>query len=155
MCVKSERMPLVVVIRGQTIQFPAAGAKMALATFMTHASTCSVGRGKRGWKTDEKTRQVRKKGGEPTRLTPGGKQIQRYDAAAMHPFRFQIKGQEVEMLCKSFALAQKMQSCFFSLWRHCGHFRTWTRFPELGVVPAVNAPPTLFGHLGLQSVPAL
>ena len=50
---------------------------------------------------------------------------------------------------------QNMQSCFFSLWRHCGHLRTWTRFPVLGVVPAVNAPPTLLGHLGLQSVPAL
>ena len=89
MCVKLERMPLVVVIRGQTIQFPVVGAQMALATFMTDDSTCSVG-----------------KGGEPTRSTPGGKQIQRYDAAAMHPFRFQIKGQEVEMLCKSFALAK-------------------------------------------------
>ena len=89
MCVKLERMPLVVVIRGQTIQFPVVGAQMALATFITDDSTCSV-----------------RKGGEPTRSTPGGKQIQRYDAAAMHPFRFQIKGQEVEMLCKSFALAK-------------------------------------------------
>ena len=52
-------------------------------------------------------------------------------------------------------LAQKMQSCFFSLWRLCRHFRTWTRFPEIGVVLAVNAPPTLYGHLGLRSVPAL
>ena len=89
-------MPLVVVIRGQAVQFLAAGAKITLAVFMTHASTCRVGRGKRGWKTDEKTRQVREEGWGDYKVDAGRQTNTEIRCCDAHPSRFQSKGQEVD-----------------------------------------------------------
>ena len=92
---------------------------MALAIFMTHASTCRVGRGKRGWKTDEKTRQVREEGWGDYKVDAGRQtNTKRYDAARHILLVSKAKDRRwtsTEMLCTSFALAQKNAIVFLLL----------------------------------------